>query len=786
MIKGKRNSVQNLAHTNQSKLLNNLNKFSYLIPPGILVILTSFFYYFSLNYPFQFDDIANITKKFAIRFDDPLSRWWVNSRWFGDWLNRLNFEIGRFDSFWYRLCNVMIHVFAGLAIFYLIKALCEQLKEKSFFYNNSTIISFVCAGLFLLHPVQSQTVSYVIQARIEGVASLLVLFILLLFVKIFTAASKNLFMQSVLGFILFISALFACGTKEIVIVTPFLMALIDWFFLSNQQWDNFKSRLWFHAIFDIYFLSLMAHYLSPGFATKALTLNVVTGNNRGNVLTDCAFDTITPLQYLMSEFRVVWHYLWMFVWPLNISVEYDWRVAASFWQADVLLPLIGLLTIVGTAIYSFFHKINSYFVFGIFWFFICVAPRSSIIPSPELVCDYKTYLASVGWLFVLSVFLVKFAEWLFQNVQQLSRYAFFWQAKVAAFSALFILVGFSTYNRNQIWSSSIAFWEDNVKNAPGKARVFNNYGVALSEAGRVDESIIAYQRAIDLDKYYSDPLSNIAVAYSLKDETDKAIDALKSALVLCQNYPEALNNLGTLYIKKKEYKIAEDYLLKAIELRPYYGKAYYNMGRLYLEKNQNDVALGYFKKAVEGDLDTPEGFYTYAQICLRLKKFEEAAQALNTIIKRGGGNEIVWFNLANSYFMLKDYDKAQKIYQDLVAKNPMDGRYLHNLGETLYSKKDYSTALEVFKKGTSIAKPVSQTFFRIVSCLEMMNKYDEAMNFLKQLEQVNTSDAFKKNIRTEMARLAIQEKIDKNGNKVKVSELKQALALGKPQAQNNA
>lgn len=786
MIKGKHNSVSGGVGLDQSKFLNKLSKYSYLIPPGILILLTSFFYSFSLNYPFQFDDIANITKKFAIRFDEPLSRWWVNSRWFGDLLNRLNFEIGRFDSFWYRFCNVMIHIFAGLIVYYLVKALCEQLKDNEFFTNNSTIISFVCAGLFLLHPVQSQTVSYVIQARIEGVASLLVLVIIFLFVKIFTSAARNLFLQSVLGLILFCVALLGCGTKEIVIVTPFLMLLIDWFFLSNQQWNNFKSRIWFHIIFDIYFFALMIHYLSPNFATNALTLSVVTGNNRGNILTQQAFDVITPLQYLMSEFRIVWHYLWMFVWPLNISVEYDWKIVSSFWSAGVIFPLIGLLTIAGTAIYYLLKKVNTFFVFGIFWFFICVAPRSSIIPSPELVCDYKTYLASFGWLFILSVFLVKFAEWLFQSVKELSRFNSFWQAKIAVFSAIFILVGFSTYNRNLIWSSSIAFWEDNVAKAPGKARVFNNYGVALSEAGRVDESIIAYQKAIELDRFYSDPLSNIAVAYSLKDETDKAIDALKSALNLCSNYPEALNNLGTLYIKKKEYEVAEKYLLKAIEFRPYYGKAYYNMGRLYLEKNQNDTALEYFKKAVQGDLDTPEGFYTYAQMCLRMKKFEEAAQAFTTVIQRGGGSEVVWFNLANSYFMLKDYDKAQKIYQDLVSKNPTDGRYLHNLGETLYSKKDYTAALDVFKKGTSVAKPVAQTFFRIVSCLEMLNKYDEAMGFLKQLEEVKAPDDFKRNVRTEMARLAIQEKIDKNGSKIKVSELKQALALRKPQPQNKA
>jgi len=561
--------------------------------------------------------------------------------------------------------------------------------------------------------------------------------------------------------------------------------------LSGEQWQSFKSRIWFHAVFSTYFLSLMIHYLSPNFATRAVTMAIETGNNRGNILTPGAYDIITPFQFLISEFKVVLHYLWMFVWPFGVSVEYDWKIATSFWSKDVIFPFIILVMILGYAIYSSFSKKNSFFAFGLFWFFICVAPRSTIIPSPELVCDYKTYLASVGWLFVLAVGLVYLFDFLIKRVQTFTQLVAttqkIVQGSIVTFSLFLVVFGIGTYNRNQIWSSSVAFWEDNIKKAPGKARAYNNYGVALSEAGRIDESITSYLKAIELDKFYSDPLSNIAVAYSLKDDTDKAIEALRSALVLCPNYPEALNNLGTLFIKKKEYDEAERFLLRAIELRPYYGKAYYNMGRMYLEKQQDEVAWGYFKKAVEGDLDTPDGFFTFGQISIRLKKFEEAAHAFELVIQRGSNSEMAWFNLANSYYMLKDYNKAKGVYEKLASQNPLDGRYLHNLGETYFSQQNYTAALEAFKRVTTLAKPMPQSFFRIVNCLENMNKYADAMDYLKQLEKANAPNDFKQLVKNEMARLSMQEKLDKNGgNKIKVSEIKEALALAKRPSQNNA
>ena len=73
---------------------------------GFLPLVTVISYISSLSYPFQFDDLAHITKKFAIRIDNPFSRWSMNSRWVGEWLNTMSFQIGKFDPFYYRLFSI--------------------------------------------------------------------------------------------------------------------------------------------------------------------------------------------------------------------------------------------------------------------------------------------------------------------------------------------------------------------------------------------------------------------------------------------------------------------------------------------------------------------------------------------------------------------------------------------------------------------------------------------------------------------------------------------------------
>ena len=753
-----------------------------ILPPSLLALLTTLFYLPSLHYPFQFDDIANISKKFYIRFDNPLERWWRGPRWLGDLINRINYIMGQFDPFVYRITNLAIHITAGLLVHFLIKKLCSLTKPTTFMHNNANIIGFVTAALFLLHPVQTQTVSYVIQARVEGLGSLMVIALAYLFTL--AATHHNQWLKTLYTILLFAVGLLAWGSKELIIVTPFLLALITWFFIADTTWEKCKKQLLLLGSFSIYFFGLALHYLTTKFTIDTIALKQVAGNNSGNILTSHAYDVITPFQFLISQFKVVLHYIWMFFWPVGTSVEYDWRLAKSFFSLDSFVPFLLLATLYTFIIFACIKKRNTLLSFGFLWFLICVAPRSSIIPSPELVCDYKTYLASLGIFFIIAYGITHLLSTLTTLIRlatpKLEAYAQYADLRIATALLLFIPLGFSAMLHNKIWESGEAFWKYNSEKAPLKARVHNNYGVALNEAGKIDESIKAYQRAINLDKHYSDPLSNIAVAYCLKDDLDKAIDSLKMALNITPNYPEAYNNLGSLYVKKKDYESAERMLNTAISLRPYYGKAYYNMGRMYLEREQQEKAWNYFKKAIENDLDTPDGYFTFAQVSVRLKKYPEAARAYELIVERGAANEQVWFGLANVSFLLGHYEKAENIYAKLIRDNPQDMRYMYNLAETLFTKKEYAKAHDIFQKITTMPQPAPQAFFRVANCLEKLNRLDLAQNYLTALTKVNAPEDFKQKVQGEITRLALQEHMNQNGGtKIGLNKMKEILALQK-------
>ena len=168
--------------------MKNYNK---IIIPTILAFITELVYFPSLKYPFEFDDISNIIKFFKIRSASFTDLFFSGPRWISYWINTICYNISNFSPVIYRQLNILFHITSGILLFYLIFKLLSKLNKNNFLNENKLYISAITAALFLLHPVQSQTVSYIIQGQLEGLAALFSLIILNLFV-LFTEINNQI------------------------------------------------------------------------------------------------------------------------------------------------------------------------------------------------------------------------------------------------------------------------------------------------------------------------------------------------------------------------------------------------------------------------------------------------------------------------------------------------------------------------------------------------------------------------------------------------------------------
>jgi tetratricopeptide (TPR) repeat protein len=730
-----------------------------------ITIVTAIIYARSLEYPFQFDDIINIAKFYDIRHKVFHDLFFTGPRWISYWLNTLYYPFYQFDPFVFRLGNVVIHIATGVLLFCCIVLLfkrygTDRAKNKKnnnhkhenitsaipyFLYTFRYLIALIASLLFLLHPVQTQTVQYVIQGQLEGLAGFSVMLMSVLFLLAVTVSG---FWHAVLVLLVYSTAFLSCGTKEIAIVIPFLLLLIDWFFVARGSFASLKTRWYIHVPVMGIMFCVYIWFLKPAYLAQVFGLKLRIRNNLGNMLIQDGTGIITPWAFAISQFKVLLHYLWIFIWPVGISVDYDWYACKSFWQFDCCVPFIILLALFSYILKRLKRNKTDFFAFCGLWILVVALPRSSIIPSSELLMDYKTYcfsgivclLLAVGLVYLLKVFKLFFVKKIEQSngaVPVKIAYGVACHASLLVFvfvTALTAAIGYSTYERNTVWASSMAFWENIVKNTPQKARSHNNYATALTDAGKHTQAIIELKRAISLDPLYPDPYINLAVCYSILGDIDHAIEILLQSIKMSPNYPEAFNNLGHYYMLKKDYNLAEKTFMQALKLRPYYGKAHYNLGRVYLFMNKPLQAWECFKNAcTQADFDNEKGFGAYGWISFALNKYDEALAAYQKALELNPKSADYASKLGNIFIIKKDVDKALEYYQQAYMLEPLKSIYAQLLGVGYFQKSNWVLADKYFSQAIALDSGNFEAYIGQAQALIRQKRLAEAVGILRAL-----------------------------------------------------
>ncbi|MFH1832053.1 MAG: tetratricopeptide repeat protein [bacterium] len=672
-----------------ARLNFNVSKYLMVLLPLGLAGITFLFYLPSLWYGFMFDDLPTIVEYQHIKTFDPLSLLFANSRWISRVMHQIIYRFWGTAPMPYRIINLGMHLLISIMMFVLLVAVCKNLKKNNFLKDKAYLFASLVTGLFLLHPVQTQTVTYITQMNLEG---LVVLFTFAVIVPFFFAAiTTNKRLKIGLYSLSYLFTVFAAGTKEIIIVLPFLLALFDWFLISEGEWANFKKRVPL-LLLNMVLLFLMVYKMGtirP--STVVNLLSTPVHNNRGNLLTEKHEDKITSSKFFISQFKIITHYGSMFFWPFNISFDYDVKLSKKSLDIDVIFPFLLLLIIMGICLFLFVRKRNSLITFSIAWFIIAIFPRASFFPCTELVCDYKTYVGSFGMMFLIGLGLLYAIKFVYERFSYLEHPQY--QALMVA--CLFVGLGYATKVRNIVWSSEKIFWMDCIKSAPTKARAWNNYAVAMWEGGDVKVAMDSFYKAIDCDGNYGEPHVNLAAIYQGRGENDKAFGHYEKALATGEGHPQMYFNLAMLHLGTNNQHSAEYCFIEAIKLRPVYSRAYVFLGQLYQKQNRFEKAQEWLLRGLTHDPADVELNYTYASLCHDAGRVDQAIAIFNRLDKNFMETA---FLLGSCYYQKNQYVQASQYFAQAYGRDPNNLVYVYNYAQSLLNTRKYQEAIPLYEK----------------------------------------------------------------------------------------
>jgi len=572
----------------------------------ILVVVGTLAYLTSFGGVFLLDDFACIVVNDRIKNLLPLANHLDDERPVVQLSLALNYAFGGDDPWGYHLVNLVVHLLAGLALYGVIRRTLVRRPAPGWRKRRAAWFALTVACIWLVHPLQTQAVTYVIQ-RGESMMGLFYLASLYFVIRGLDSNRPR-------GWNLAAIAACALGmaTKAVMATAPLMIALYDRVFACSSWREVFRKRWRLYAGLGASWGVLAAVGVLTGLFRET--------ERRGASTVGFGVRGLSPLDYLMTQPEVVLHYLRLCFWPHRLCLDYGWPVAAS--PREVLVPALIVGGLFAATIWALIRRPALGFVGA--WFFVILAPTSSFIPVRDLAFEHRMYLslAAVAMLAALAlervVGLALAKGWL--AVEGGRR----WLAGPAIVAIG--LLALRTAVRNVDYHSQTAMWSDVVAQRPNHTRALNFYGIALSLDGRFDEAIAAFERALAVDPSFDEGRVNLAKTLAKANRFEEAIRHYRQALRGMDGDAPLHHSLAVALDQSGRHAEAIEEYRRTLALQPDHPLAHYNLGLALKGLGRCEEALRELEESLRRHPDDPLAHY-HTALCLRQLGRRAEAQA---------------------------------------------------------------------------------------------------------------------------------------------------------------
>ena len=572
---------------------------------GLLVVMA---WAGSFGAPFVFDDIAAVWENPTLRV------WWklgevlappaglsVSGRPVANASLAISYALSGKQPWGYHAVNLALHlVTAGLLVGVVRRTLRRPgLREN--FGAAADELALAVAGVWALHPLQTATVTYVMQ-RTEGLAGF------------FAVATLYGFLRGVAvergGHGWLVVAILACafgmGSKEVMVVVPVVVFLFDRTWIAGNFVAAWRARRFFYAGLGATWLVLAACLLAKGRDGSA-------GWDSGMSVT----------AYALTQGEAIWRYLGLAVWPVPLVFDYGTEISANY------VAVAGVVALIGATAWALLRRL-ALGSFG-FMFFAVLAPSSSFVPvATQTIAEHRMYLPLA--VLVSAVVLSGYA-WLGKKT------LWIWIAVVLAGAA-------GTWTRNLDYRSERAIWADTVAKRPGNARGHFNLGVALSAGGDEEGARAEYTETLRIESAHVGAHAKMAESLAQAGRAEEALRHFEAAARGGRSDGIFLNNWGSALLVRDRAASAREKFAAAQARLPQSAELRFNEGNALLALGRGAEAVEAFRAAVQLRPEYGEAHYNLGVALSGTGHYEAALAEFETALRLAPGDESARRNVA--------------------------------------------------------------------------------------------------------------------------------------------
>lgn len=514
-------------------------------------------------------------------------RWIVENPGLGDWAavwarlsldNRplvmlslgVNYALGGLDVRGYHVFNFAVHAVAGLLLFGIVRRVFGRMNRRWPQPLPSSWLAFSVALIWLIHPLQTQSVTYVIQ-RCESLMGMF--FFLCLYAVVRASEARRAWPWHVVAVA---ACVLGLGCKEVMVAAPVVALLLDRALLASSWREVFRRRGLVHALL---------------FAAAAALLVAMASKMSGYASAGFGCVVVTPVEYLRTQPAVILHYLRLAFWPRPLCLDYAWPVADA--PREIYPAAAAVIAMLVASVAAFRYSAGLGFL-GLS-FFIVLAPSSSIIPIADLAFEHRMYvpLAAVVTLTVLTLHRLGRACLRDPSARRL--------AGAGGLGAVALLLALLTWERNRDYGDPVRLWSKVLRIAPHNPRAHFSLGQAYRIAGDVDAARRCYERCLRLDGDFARAHGALGHMLLSEGSLQAAAEHLRRAVELKPDYLHALVNYGNLLARQNRFGEAVAYFRRALNLAPTNALVHLNLGTALLKSGRPEAAVSSYRQALRQD-----------------------------------------------------------------------------------------------------------------------------------------------------------------------------------------
>lgn len=487
----------------------------------------------------------------------------------------LNYALGELRVTGYHVLNLVAHIACGILFFGFARYTLAQPVFQGRYRASGEYVALFAAAVFLLHPIQTESVTYPHQ-RSEIFVSIALL------AGLWTAsvAARGAPWRHVLPALTGIG-IFGLLSKESFVALAPLFALYDWCFIAEGRLKTMVRRWRLYSVLGAISFAVIIRAWGP----------MTTGETSGFHL-----EGLGSWRYLTWQFGVLLYYVRLILIPDRLCFDCGyfgpWPVLHSTLAGMVWTPAFVLA---GGGVAAWLVRVRFPLVtFGIWGSAIVLAVTSSIVPLADVYVEHRLYLP-IG-LTALSIAALAFSvsewalwkRWLGLRVRQL--------IQLGGAVLLCGVLASLTVARNELFGDPIRLLQDSVAKAPENRRAQFNLGNLYYRAGQFEEAIEHYLEAIHQKPDYAQAHVNLGNSYLKLKRYSEAAEAYESAQEWAPDLPLLQRNLANIYRILERIPEAIAASERAVALAPGNARGHKMLADLYARTGRVDEALREYRE----------------------------------------------------------------------------------------------------------------------------------------------------------------------------------------------